>query len=83
MKAFGLVVVETVGPYALHLRHNAFRAVLHHRGVQSTAVQHVEDFKIVRHLHGWCSLVGIAGHDIGSQTFQRYDEFFSELTRTE
>ena len=57
--------------------------VLFRRFAQLFAVEHGEDFARIGQLHGRRIVIGIAGHDIGTQPLGRNDEFAAQLARTE
>ena len=50
-----------------------------HRGFQCLAVQHVEDFTLVGHLHGRCAGVGIARYNVQAQALCGNGKFLAQF----
>jgi hypothetical protein len=59
------------------------RLVLRDNGVERLPVEHGDHFKVVGHLHGRGTGVGINGNDMLAQTLEGDDDLFSELARAE
>ena len=53
--------------------------MLAHHSLELVAVEHIDYFAVIGHLHGRSTGIAVARHNGYSFAFGGYDEFFSEL----
>ena len=80
--AIALIVEESLSAYRFYLRHDDIRFVSVHYVVEGFAVEHVEHFCFVCHLHGRGIRIAVAGYDILSCTFCCDYKLFSKFSGT-
>ena len=78
-----LEVVEAFGADRLDLRDDDVRAVFGNGGRKGLAIQHVEDFAGIGHLHGRCSDILVARNDRLAQSLGRNHELLAQFARAQ
>ena len=83
LHAFTLEIVEPLGADGLDLGNDDVGVVFGHGGGQGVAVEHVEDFAGVGHLHGGSARIGVARHDGLSEALRRNHELLAQFARAQ
>ena len=81
MYALLLEAVTFLGANGLNFRHYDVGAVLGYSGFEGIAIQHVKHFKLIGHLHGRRTGIGIASDDVHAQTLGGNGKFLAQFAR--
>ena len=83
LDAFAFKVIKTLRANSLNLRHNQVGLVPTYGSLQGIAVEHAEHFTLIGHLHGGCTGIRIARHDILSQPLGGNHKLLAQFTRAQ
>ena len=81
--AFRLIFVKSFGSNGFNFADNEVGMVLFDDAIQCFSIEHGEHLIFIGHLHCGRTAVGVASHDILSQTLGGDRKLFPEFTRSE